>query len=110
MLFTCVLLSNFNYESLQSTLIKIFEHFSSLVGTASCSTVCLEDQQQRELQQQVLPERRNRLGRANSCDPATLLSNELLKFVRTGSFNDELLPLPFAFRDTTFWPLVEPDV
>ena len=22
----------------------------------------------------------------------------------------ELLPLPFAFRETTFWPLVEPDV
>ena len=93
------------------TLIKIFEHFLSFVGTSSFSNVCLEEQQQRELQQQVLPEREiNRLVRATHCEPATHLSNELLKFVRTGNLSDELLPLPFAFRGTTFWPLVEPDM
>ena len=75
----------------------------------SRSTACLE--QQRELQQQVIPERQNqRLCPVIPLEPADSLSNEILKFVRTGRLSDELLPLPFAFRGTTFWPLVEPDV
>ena len=76
----------------------------------SRSTACLEEQQQRELQKQVIPERQNQLCPVIPFEPVNRLSDEILEFVRTGSVSDELLPLPFAFRGTTFWPLVEPDV
>ena len=102
--------SNLIPTSSESTLINIFEHFSSLIGTASRSTACLEEQQQRELQQQMIPERRNQLDPVIPCEPADRLSDEVLDFVRTGRLSDELSPLPFAFRGTTLWPLVEPDV
>ena len=99
-----------NTKSSESTLLKILEHFSSFIGTMSCSTACLEEQQQRELQQQMIPERINRLNHVDPCKPATLLSNKVLEFVRTGHLNDELLRLPLALKRTTLWPLVEPDV
>ena len=97
-----------NSKSSESTLINIFKHFTSLIGTASGSTACLEEQQERELQKQVIPERENQLVQTTPCELPERLSDDVLDFVRTGRFSDKLLQLPLAFRGTTLLSFVEP--
>ena len=44
------------------------------------------------------------------CELPDRLSSDVLDFVRTGRFSDELLQLPLAFRGTTLLSLVEPNL
>lgn len=81
-----------NSKSSESTLIKIFKHFSTLIGTATCSITCFKEQQQHKYdklhRQEILERLKNRRGPAISCEPPDRLSDEVLEFLQTGHLSD----------------------
>ena len=95
-------------ESLKSLFTLIFDYLNNSIGSDINQLTSLEEQQERELQKEVQQEKQTvRPGRRNPCKSPERISDAVLEFVRSGTFNERLLPLPYALKHCEIWKLVE---